>query len=401
MQKCAFGNRCKGNVTCACKCSSPYLYYCDDHILKHMKTLGGDHLSECMVVELSRDQRKELLPKLKDLIKYLKRCRKNLLDNARILIEFIEKETWKAMNNIKELEKTSVDLISERSIYKENYERIKFITDVNHHYTSDDITNIKKMIESLCGTCNFEENWKECNQIIFSSDSAGGLLAIDLNTFKLSNLDYSPKIGQNCNACKIDQNTYFFHGGSYIAEAYLINIKSKNYETLKNGPKKDSGGSALKDNKVYIFGGHNGSRNPTNECEIFDLKTKVWKSITALPQVTSCITAAMLGKDIILSGYQLSCCYSYNDSAFTSILTLPAGVYKIVCEGWIYANSLLYENQDQIPSNWTIHNVISWENHLLTYCVFKKNQFLYFIDSRSYLMRINTKLKKLEKIDFS
>ena len=157
----------------------------------------------------------------------------------------------------------------------------------------------------------------------------------------------------------------------------------------------------MKDNKVYIFGGHNGSRNPTNECEIFDLKTKVWKSITALPQVTSCITAAMLGKDIILSGYQLSCCYSYNDSAFTSILTLPAGVYKIVCEGWIYANSILYENQDQIPSKWTFYNVNPWNNFLWTSCVFKNNKFIYFIDNSNCLMRIDTKLKKVDRIIFT
>ena len=159
MQKCAFEDRCKGKVTCACKCRSPYLYFCDYHFLKHMRT-PGDHLSECMIVELSRDQTRELLPKLKDLIKFLKRYRKYLLDNAKILIECIEKETWKALNHIKELEKASVDLISERSINKENYERIQCITNGNHNYISDDYTNITKIIESLCGTYNFEENWK-------------------------------------------------------------------------------------------------------------------------------------------------------------------------------------------------------------------------------------------------
>ena len=186
----------------------------------------------------------------------------------------------------------------------------------------------------------------------------------------------------------------------YRAEAYLINIKGKNYEILKNGPTKGyGGGSALKNNKVYIFGGYNGT--VLNTCDTFDLKTKEWKSITALPQGSNSITAAMLGKDIILSGYHFSCCYSYNDSTFTSILTLPANIYKIVCEGWIYTNSILYENQDQISSKWTSHNVISWSQHLWVYCVFQKNQFLYFIGDDNSLMRIDTKLKKLEKIAFT
>ena len=401
MQKCSFEDGCKERVTYACKCMSPNMYFCDNHFLRHMRT-PGDHITEC--VELSRNQTRELLPKLKELINYLKRCRKNLLDNAKILIECIENETRKALNNIKELENVSVDLISERGINKENFERIKFITDRNYNYIDDDVENIKKSIESSCGTYNFEVNWKECNQVIFSRDAAGGLLEIDLNTFRLSNLDYAPKIGQYSHACKIDQNTYFFHGGriniGFRSEAYLINIKDKNYETLKNGPTKEyGGGSALKDNKVYIFGGHNGT--VMNTCDTFDLKTKEWKSITELPQGSHSITAAMLGKDIILSGYNFSCCYSYNDSTFTSILTLPANIFKIVCEGWIYANSILYENQDQISSKWTSHNVISWCQHLWVYCVFQKNQFLYFIGGMNSLMRIDTKLKKLEQIAFT
>ena len=183
------------------------------------------------------------------------------------------------------------------------------------------------------------------------------------------------------------------------AEAYLINIKDKNYETLKNGPTKERGGSVLKNNKVYIFGGYNGV--VLNTCDTFDLNTKEWKSITALPQASDRITAAILGKDIILSGYELNCCYSYNDSTFTSILNLPVKVYKFVCEGWIYANSILYENQDQSSSKWTSHNVISWNNYLWVFCVFQKNQFLYFIDISNCLMRIDTKLKKLEKIAFT
>ena len=103
--------------------------------------------------------------------------------------------------------------------------------------------------------------WKDCNRVIFAGGTAG-LLEIDLNTFKRSNLDYTPEIGKFSHACKVDENTYFFHGGKINdaarAEAYLINIKDINYETLSNDPAKYfGGGSALKDNKINIFGGHN------------------------------------------------------------------------------------------------------------------------------------------------
>ena len=73
----------------------------------------------------------------------------------------------------------------------------------------------------------------------------------------------------------------------------------------------------------------------------------------------------------------------------------------MVCDGWIYANSTLYEYQYQNNSGWITHNVnYSWGEHLWTYCVFKKNQYLYFIDTRNNLIRIDTKVKKIEAVVF-
>ena len=56
------------------------------------------------------------------------------MDNVKILIECIKNDTRIALNNIKELEKVSVDLISKKSTNKENYERIHFITNGNNNY---------------------------------------------------------------------------------------------------------------------------------------------------------------------------------------------------------------------------------------------------------------------------
>ena len=52
----------------------------------------------------------------------------------------------------------------------------------------------------------------------------------------------------------------------------------------------------------------------------------------------------------------MNCCYSYNGSTFTSILPLSVG-YKIVCEGWILANSVLYEYKENNQPKWITHNV--------------------------------------------
>ena len=365
----------------------------------------GDHVTECTIVEFNHNQVTEALPKLKELTKYLKECRKSILDNSKILIKQIEEEARQALNRIRDLQKTVFDLMSERCINKENYERIQCIPIENRNYNEFTIKNTKRLIKNCYRLYDYEEiTWKECNAVIFARDPIEGLLSIDLDTFKLSKLDYAPKVGKYCHACKINQNTYFFHGGIindvHRSEAYLINIKDSKYETVTNGPTKSCGGrSAVRNNKIYIFGGQNGRDMKT--CDTFDLKTKEWRSITALPQSSQNITAAVLNNDIILSGYAMGCCYSYNDSTYTNILNLPASAYKLVCEGWIYTNSILYENEDQSLSKWTTHNAIEWNYYMWTYCAFKKNQYIYFIDKSNLLIRIDTKLKKVESIGFS
>ena len=82
------------------------------------------------------------------------------MDNAKILIEYIESETNKTLVAIKKIQKLCVHLILERSIDKEDYKRIQFITDGNHKNISDDLENIKKDIESLCDSYRFTGNWK-------------------------------------------------------------------------------------------------------------------------------------------------------------------------------------------------------------------------------------------------
>ena len=102
----------------------------------------------------------------------------------------------------------------------------------------------------------------------------------------------------------------------------------------------------------------------------FYLKIREWKSINVLPKAYYRITAAIIGNNIILSGYHLNCYYSYNDSTFSSILNLQEKVNKIVCEGWIYTNSMLYE--DQIASKWSSYTANPWDQSLLAYCIFKR-----------------------------
>ena len=104
------------------------------------------------------------------------------------------------------------------------------------------------------------------------SDSiVSGLVSIDLNTLQLSILDEAPNVGPFCQLCKIDKNTYLMQGCNYTyltdtpicgnsampllwngrqPNCYLMNIKTKTFKIVTNGPNKVRAASVLKNNKV-------------------------------------------------------------------------------------------------------------------------------------------------------
>ena len=405
MEKQCFESGCTKRIAFACSCTNPKTYSCDGHYVWHLQN-PASHLPESLIIQLSSIQRNALLPKLRNLLPYFQQFEMNILRNGKELIEFITMQINKSLARAKDLEKATLELLDGRGINTNCYQIIKSFNFQLSPDVSDSVENIKINLETILKFPESDASWKESSGIVFSRDyKIGGLVSIDLNSFTLSTLDWAPKIGAYCNACKIDKNSYFFYGG-YLggasrAESYLVNFSEKKYEALPNGICKHLAGISLKEDIVYIFGGRSDTAI-VNSCEIFDLKLKEWKSINALPKACSSIAAAVLNNEIILSGYQFDCCYSYNNSIFTSILPLTGDCYKLVCEGWIFSKSLLYENKESNNSKWVSQNINNpWSNYLFTYTSCKKDQYFYFIDRSSSLMRIDTILKKLERIAFN
>ena len=272
-----------------------------------------------------------------------------------------------------------------------------------------DLSKITNIINELNGAFNIDINsfnkqsHFDCDEIIFTKDiTNGGIWCIGLNTLKQEYLDYAPRIGLFSHACKIDKENYFFHGGyissKYSGKACKINLKQKTFESFPDGPVKNNAASVLKNNKIYIFGGYNGS--DLASCETFDLKTKQWGLIQNLPKSSRVMMASLCwNNNIILSGYFLSCLYMYNDLVFAKILNLPVNINKIVVENWIFVDKTLYEYEeikDGLIIIWSIQN-----NGLWIYTAFKKQYFIYFIDASNQLMRFNAKTRKIEIINYN
>ena len=464
MFKTCFENSCSAEIIARCSCANPNIYACGEHLTKHIRTTGL-HTSESLIIELDNNQRNEISPRLKIMIKCLQDLKTDIIMNAKQLTDSIKKETKQMLKDILRLEINAFKILSKKAFSKESYEKM-LIFDLNFNRSiSNKVANTKSEIKEIftlkCrgspltefdnsstvrlrssndyyrsstvrsptdlsrtsielnrhstmiarsstrsgwASTELDQSNDDLDHVIFSNNMYnGGHFAIDLNSFRLWSLDYAPKIGTYSHACKIDRDHYFFHGGrlqgnSTRSGAYIINIRERKYDVLKDGPAKDLGGGTVwKRNKVFLFGGNNGG--VVNTCECFDLLLKDWKVIHPLPKASYSVLATLLNQEIVLSGFHHNCLYYYNESAYTSILALPANSYKIISEGWVYVNSILYEYNS---TQWIAHRVngCAWNNYLWINTIFKQREYLYFIDINNSLMRIDTNLKKLEKIAY-
>ena len=407
MLKVCTKHQCSDIVVYSCSCADPPKHFCKKHFTKHAMT-PGRHLSECLIISLTDDAKIELLSKVQEILKHLDGFECSIMRNAETLISSVEAETLSALKNIGELRILAYSLIpKDECVNKVSYEMITHFRFKDLRVDDGKIDKLNSEINNVFKFSNItDEDWKECDQVILPGNrSNGGLMSIDLNTFKLSHLDFAPKINKFCHASKIDNSTYFvcgdfLNGGIVRGETYLINLRERRCEILQNGPAKCAGGSVLKDSKVYVFGG--GDPLSLNTCDTYDLKTKEWKLISPLPVPCFYITTVLLDKAIILSGQHMNCCYSYDDYTYKNILNLVASQHKIVFEGWILCGSILYENHDKSLSKWTSHKVdYSINTYLIVSTTFKNKQHLYFITQNSVLVRLDTNLKKLEIINYS
>ena len=66
MSKQCSDSGCSRRVIYACGCTDPKMHFCDDHYSRHLRSPAA-HLPECMVVELTPDQRNQILPKVRNL----------------------------------------------------------------------------------------------------------------------------------------------------------------------------------------------------------------------------------------------------------------------------------------------------------------------------------------------
>lgn len=413
MEKKCFYEGCVKRASSECRCQELGIYCCNLHLGKHTKQLAKHDITY-LWVKLTEEENQELLVKAIQGLNHLKSLKKSIRNSALEFIRQINTASHKALKMVKDTESVIkhfyAALTLKKSIYQEQYQWIKDSKFPNKPKEFNPCYHFSELFQVDLVTFDYED-WKECSEIIFSSNEInGGLWSIDLKTFEKVPLNYAPKIEPFYPVCKIDRDNYFFYGGKnkFNKEGFIVNTKEKKFETLKcSNDIQYCTGSALKDNKVYVFGGRDGPPkigkyevNDLNVCQVLDLKTKLWSPITALPLASSHITAALCNGTIILSGYQLPCLYSYDRSSFFPVLSLPPYGFKVVFDGWVLTSKSLFEASKNNVAEWTLIklNTQLRAKHLLAITVFKRGIYFYFIEDSNSLMRLDTVKKTIETV---
>lgn len=120
------------------------------------------------------------------------------------------------------------------------------------------------------------------------------------------------------------------------------------------------------------------------------------------PQING--SACLMKNKIMLTGFNIDGLYNYNSklNTYNKILDIQKELSKYIFKDWILTSEgKLYENSGRSLFSFNFYlNEIRVNFPLSTsYCAFKG--FIYFMDMRLQLIRINTTLKKLEIISYA
>jgi Galactose oxidase, central domain len=199
-------------------------------------------------------------------------------------------------------------------------------------------------------------------------------------------------------ACKVDNGNYFYNIKNQNFILDLINRKA--YPLLELNAGLIARGCTYKDSTIYIFGGSNKKAEQVNECHKFSQSSNFWMRIANLPKPSRYNSASNVNGHIYVVGINTEGILYYDEyeNKFINTYTLPPES-KVICENWILVNKQKYIWE--ISGNTIIKHFTTtpWPgDYLAVSCAFRNENFIYFIQSKSTLMRLDVLNKRIERI---
>ena len=404
MERRCFINECMYNVSSFCSCSNTKIYSCSVH--KNYHLLEKNHMMKPLFISIEPSTSSRFEELAIKALGHLDNLEKDTLGYARNLINIIIEESKKTLYNIKNysllLWEFHRAVRSENVIDSDLLEMLKYGYDPIEYKHFVEYPRFCSKLKKMFKLDLFAPASHDCNQIIFSKDYInGGLWSLSLNDLSKRKLEYFPLVFPWGSACRVKKDTYFFYGGfkkdTVTGDAIILRPGKKRFEVLPPGTPNHTSGTACKNGKVYIFGGF--SARPLNTFQIFHISSRKFESSISMPSVMSSCTAALLGKEIIVCGFESEKVYSYDFVEFSPILNVPGCKYKVVCPGWIVTPSTLYENTGNGATSWKAYNSVWTEHNLFVFTTFSKGFYIYFLCGNDTLWRVDTRQKKIEAVN--
>ena len=106
MEKLCLEKGCKDQIAFVCKCETPAIYSCANHLGKHMMKPGNHTLLEPLLIPFDPSMSIEITNNAAKGIKSLQELRKNYISMTGMIIEKIMKESNGLMTKIERFEKS-------------------------------------------------------------------------------------------------------------------------------------------------------------------------------------------------------------------------------------------------------------------------------------------------------
>ena len=217
-------NNCPNDVGYFCICSSNIIFICSEHVIQHLQGQGEHRISSIAKIRLDDISYQKITLKARKIISNLNKIKTEILNNAIILRDKIERATNKSLNRIREIERNLCKLCK-RSNDKEDLNKLLYEKVINFEVQECNIDlqmfeDIKNNMQSF-----FERHYIQNlmvddntdNKIIYF-DSTGSttmhLLSFDeQDKVTSSTRNISQALNYYNQYCKLPTGKYFINGG--------------------------------------------------------------------------------------------------------------------------------------------------------------------------------------------
>lgn len=395
-----------------CNCKGTRDFCCRSHCESH-KSLPGLHIFEPLVLKLNGQKRKVLTQILESYKIKLDEVRETYKIMSNKIIQEVLSHSTTVFEILQDVENNCASLakkiVADEKVDHKTFEyfsRISVPKCENLMQSWESLMSILKNLFKFPSAENFPVPKSVTDQYIFYFDqNLKEFHKINLESLTIAKSPLIEDMRKNyfTGACKLDDGTYFLHGGinnhDAVSEALVFDIHyNKAVRVGKSHFQKNFSACVLKNNKIHVFG----STSPHSlRNEIFDLSTLSWSKLPPLPLKVSFCTASLVNGRILVTGTGIGSFWEFCSETYSFDLypdEMSRG-YKVLCENFIVTCDglveICYKDLELRVVKYPCFYIVG----PLAIVMSKRfGKFLYYVDAKKNLMRIDTAGKKVEEV---